>query len=58
MPVVDHAAALADALEKAELLEWVSANGERAWLDAWARWDGKSDFAEALRAAKEAADAK
>lgn len=55
LELVNHAPALADALEKAELLEWALANGFVLLL----RPDGvitRRDSVDALRAAKEAAD--
>ena len=58
----EHAPALADALEKAELLEWALANcyiaGPTAWEDGKQIDAAEIDSIDALRAAKEAADAK
>lgn len=62
LELVKNAAALADALEKAELLEWALANcyiaGPTAWEDGKQIDAAEIDSIDALRAAKEAADAK
>lgn len=57
--LVNHAPALADALEKAELLEWALDEGlvSQMQRDEWGDWIERSIVSiDALRAAKEAAN--
>ena len=54
--LVNNAPALADALEKAKLLEWLLKDMDGP-SNVLRTWDGECDFIDAIRAAKEADDA-